>query len=44
MAEYNLYDASSVPTTTATVKLGDLYGDLLASLGLEEEAEEKSRG
>lgn len=33
MAEYNLYDASSVPTTTATVKLGDLYGDLLASLG-----------
>jgi len=26
------------------VKLGDLYGDLLASLGLEEEAEEKSRG
>lgn len=44
VAEYNLYDASSVPTTTATVKLGDLYGDLLASLGLEEEAEEKSRG
>jgi len=37
VAEYNLYDASAVPTATATVKLGDLYGDLLASLGLEEE-------
>ena len=37
MAEYNLYDASAVPTTGASVKLGDLYGDLLASLGLEEE-------
>ncbi len=37
VAEYNLYDASAVPTATASVKLGDLYGDLLASLGLEEE-------
>ncbi|GGM98867.1 30S ribosomal protein S1 [Thermus composti] len=37
VAEYNLYDASAVPTSTASVKLGDLYGDLLASLGLEEE-------
>ncbi|KGQ22369.1 30S ribosomal protein S1 [Thermus filiformis] len=37
VAEYNLYDASAVPTSTATVKLGDLYGDLLATLGLEEE-------
>ncbi|RTH96872.1 30S ribosomal protein S1 [Thermus scotoductus] len=37
VAEYNLYDASAVPTASASVKLGDLYGDLLASLGLEEE-------
>jgi small subunit ribosomal protein S1 len=37
VAEYNLYDASAVPTATTSVKLGDLYGDLLASLGLEEE-------
>ncbi|WP_117237649.1 30S ribosomal protein S1 [Thermus sediminis] len=37
VAEYNLYDASAVPAATASVKLGDLYGDLLASLGLEEE-------
>jgi small subunit ribosomal protein S1 len=37
VAEYNLYDATAVPTASASVKLGDLYGDLLASLGLEEE-------
>jgi small subunit ribosomal protein S1 len=37
VAEYNLYDATAVPTTSASVKLGDLYGDLLASLSLEEE-------
>ncbi|SDF35440.1 small subunit ribosomal protein S1 [Thermus arciformis] len=37
VAEYNLYDASAVPAAAASVKLGDLYGDLLASLGLEEE-------
>jgi len=37
VAEYNLYDAAAVPTASASVKLGDLYGDLLASLGLEEE-------
>ncbi|GAB5602991.1 30S ribosomal protein S1 [Thermus sp. FJN-A] len=37
VAEYNLYDASAVPTASTSVKLGDLYGDLLASLGLEEE-------
>jgi small subunit ribosomal protein S1 len=36
VAEYNLYDATAVPTASASVKLGDLYGDLLASLGLEE--------
>ncbi len=37
VAEYNLYDATAVPTASTSVKLGDLYGDLLASLGLEEE-------
>ncbi|MFZ8812552.1 MAG: 30S ribosomal protein S1 [Thermus aquaticus] len=37
VAEYNLYEATAVPTASASVKLGDLYGDLLASLGLEEE-------
>jgi small subunit ribosomal protein S1 len=37
VAEYNLYDATAVPTASASVKLGDLYGDLLASLSLEEE-------
>ncbi len=37
VAEYNLYDASALPTASVSVKLGDLYGDLLASLGLEEE-------
>jgi small subunit ribosomal protein S1 len=37
VAEYNLYDATAVTTASASVKLGDLYGDLLASLGLEEE-------
>jgi small subunit ribosomal protein S1 len=37
VAEYNLYDATAVPTASASVKLGYLYGDLLASLGLEEE-------
>jgi small subunit ribosomal protein S1 len=37
VAEYNLYDATAVSTASTSVKLGDLYGDLLASLGLEEE-------
>ncbi|WP_428843223.1 30S ribosomal protein S1 [Thermus aquaticus] len=37
VAEYTLYDATAVPTASASVKLGDLYGDLLASLSLEEE-------
>ncbi|MGQ9735955.1 MAG: 30S ribosomal protein S1 [Thermaceae bacterium] len=37
VADYNFYDASAVPASSTTVKLGDLYGDLLSSLGLEEE-------
>ncbi len=37
VADYNLYDASAVPTASVSVKLGDLYGDLLKEFGLEEE-------
>ena len=38
-AAYQQYDASVASPSTASVKLGDLYGDLLKDLGLEDTAE-----
>ncbi len=39
-AAYQNYDASVASPSSASVKLGDLYGDLLKELSLEEEATE----
>jgi len=38
-AAYQTYDASVASPSTTSVKLGDLYGDLLKELELEEAAE-----
>ncbi|PZA07600.1 MULTISPECIES: 30S ribosomal protein S1 [unclassified Meiothermus] len=40
-AAYTNYDPNVVTAANASVKLGDLYGDLLNQLGLEEEKETK---
>ncbi|AEB12834.1 30S ribosomal protein S1 [Marinithermus hydrothermalis] len=40
---YTQYDSSVAPSGQASVKLGDLYGDLLANLGLEEEGAEEAQ-